>query len=248
MKGLLVINADDLGMSPEVNAGILGAIRDGFISDTSLLIKAPFTESAVAGLKAIGREHAGIHINLDDLLGWRPGGYELYPRSVLMEMLRRKDVLKACSFEAREQIERFLSFNLTLTHLDTHHHVHGFEPVFVMLMELMKEYAIPAMRFNKLGYFLLTREDISCEPQIYLLMEHTLREKGIYFCDRLLEGARKIEEVHDGITELVVHPSYGGESWRSEELQILMSDGGVESLKSRGIRLASFSDLIIRAL
>ena len=244
MKELVVINADDLGMSPEVNTGILEGLRGGFISDASLLVKAPFTQSAVAGLMALGKEHAGVHINLDEKLGWASGGYELYPRPVLMERLKDPKALELFYREAREQVELFLSFNLTLTHLDTHHHVHGFEPIFNMLMNVVDEYAIPAMRFSRQGYFLTTREDIPYDPLVYFRMESTLKERGIYFCDRLLEGASKIVEADQGVTELVVHPSQGGETWRSEELKIIMSQAGVPSLKSRGIQLASFSDIL----
>jgi hypothetical protein len=122
--------------------------------------------------------------------------------------------------------------------------VHGFAPVFSILVDLMEEYGIPAMRFSPRGYHLLTREDIPYDPEGYLLMGNTLREKGIYFCDMLLEGALKIAEVNSGETELVVHPSQGGEIWRAEELALLMSEGGAESLKNRGVRIASFSDLL----
>lgn len=244
MKGLLVINADDLGMSPEVNAGILTGLQCGFMSDTSLLVKAPFAEPAVEGLKNLGTGCAGIHIDLDELLGWRPGGYEANPRPVLMEMLQRADLLAACAREARAQIERFLSFDLMATHLDTHHHVHGFAPIFEALMGLMDEYAIPAMRFSAQGYHLLTREDIPFDRGDYLRMEDTLREKGVFFCDTLLEGSGKIPEVGFGVTELVVHPSRGGDPWRSREMESLQSAEGVESLMRRGIRLMSFSDLL----
>jgi predicted glycoside hydrolase/deacetylase ChbG (UPF0249 family) len=245
MNGLIVINADDLGMNPEVNAGILSGLHQGVISDTSLLVKGDYVEPAVGGLKALGIEHAGIHINLDDLFGWKPGGIECHPRVILMEMLRKKEFLTACAREARDQIEYFLDFNLTPTHLDSHHHVHGFPAVFDMLLRLMGEFGIPAMRFSRHGYQLPTRIHIPYDPEIFLQMENGLKDRGIHFCKSYMENARNISKVGMGVTELVVHPSISGDAWRSEELEFLLSDHGVESLLQKGIRLISYQDLLM---
>ena len=87
MIKLLIINADDLGLSKEINSGILWGLGHGFVSDASLLVKALYTDEAVTGLKALDVRHVGIHINLDEVFGWKPGGIELKTRPVLMSML-----------------------------------------------------------------------------------------------------------------------------------------------------------------
>jgi chitin disaccharide deacetylase len=243
MKGLLIINADDLGMSPEINKGIISGLRQEVISDTSLITKGPCAASAVRELVDLGILHAGIHVDLDQLFGWKPGGVEIYPRAYLMKMLENEDFLKVCAREIRNQIELFFDFNLIPTHIDTHHHVHGFPEIFFLLLSLVSEFNIPAMRFNKGGYHLPTRMDIPFKPETFLCMEHFLREKGIYFSDNYLENAASISSVKDGITELVVHPSVSGDMWRMEELKFLMSDDGVKRWIPDDIRLISFKDL-----
>jgi len=241
---LLVINADDLGMNPGVNAGILTGIEHGVISDTSLLVCAEHTGAAVEGLGYLGIKHVGIHINLDGILGWKPGGIEIHPRTVLTEMLRDERFLRTCASEARNQIDRFLGFNLVPSHLDTHHHIHGFLPIFHMLIDLMKEYDIPAMRFSGNGYRLPTRVNIPYNRETYLRMESLLEEKEIYFCDGYLEDANNIAEVSDRVTELAVHPSLSGDVWRCEDMVFLMSENGVASLRQRGVRLVSYHELV----
>jgi predicted glycoside hydrolase/deacetylase ChbG (UPF0249 family) len=240
----LIINADDLGLSEEINAGILQGLIQGFVSDTSLLVKAPFSGQAFSGLKSLGIGHAGIHINLDNLLGWEPGGIEHKSRQMLRTLMNDQAFLRACTLEAKVQIEIFLSSGLIPTHLDTHHHVHGFLPVFAILLALLEEYRIPAIRFSRHGYRLPTREDIPYENEVYQHMEDTLRLNRIFFCTNYLEGADKACDAGKGITELVVHPSRGGELWRSKEMESLMT--GIKAVRTEesGMKLISYKDAL----
>jgi predicted glycoside hydrolase/deacetylase ChbG (UPF0249 family) len=244
MSKLLIINADDLGLSNEINSGILWGLAHGFVSDTSLLIKALYADEAVTGLKALDVRHVGIHINLDEVFGWSPGGIERKTRPELVSMLNDQGFLNDCAHEAKDQIETFLSFGLIPTHMDTHHHVHGFFPIFQILVDLESEYRIPALRFSRHGYRLPTRKDIPYDDEIYAHMEDMLRCKGIVYCSHFLEGAMKVDDVNEGFTELVVHPSLGGDPWRSEELEILQSKATADSLRHRGIKPGSFRDLL----
>jgi len=244
MKRLLVVNADDLGLSPEINSGILWGIDQGLISDTSVMVKAPYAEPAIRGLRALGIKHAGVHIDLDDMFGWKPGGIELKARPALMKMLGDHDFISKCAREVREQIEIFLSSGLIPTHIDTHHHVHGFLSIFEVLVSHLIEYGIPALRFSMHGYRLLTREDIPYDDKLYSCMEEKLRRSGIYFSTHFREGAGKIVDVDSGVTELVVHPSMGGEPWRSEELKIIQMKGRRGNLERNGIEMVSFQDVL----
>ena len=54
-----------------------------------------------------------------------------------MSMLNDQGFLQECTHEAKDQIETFLSFGLIPTHMDTHHHVHGFFPIFQILVDLL---------------------------------------------------------------------------------------------------------------
>ena len=46
MTRLLVVNADDLGLSDGVNAGILHAARHGIVTSASLMVRAEAAEDA----------------------------------------------------------------------------------------------------------------------------------------------------------------------------------------------------------
>jgi predicted glycoside hydrolase/deacetylase ChbG (UPF0249 family) len=244
MNCQVVINADDLGLSREINEGIFSGLQQGVITDTSLLVKAPFAHEAVSGLRHLGLFSCGIHINLDEQLGWSSPGKERVPRAKLMEFLDKGDLLDQCYIHTRTQLKTFTSFGLIATHLDTHHHVHGFPAIFYMLIDLMKEFHIHAMRFSKTGYMLLTREDIPFDGHAYSIMEDTLKRENMLYCDEMIEGAQNIVKIDSGRTELVVHPSSGGELWRVSELEFLLSQAFLRVLKSKDLRPASYQQLL----
>jgi predicted glycoside hydrolase/deacetylase ChbG (UPF0249 family) len=240
----LVVNADDLGLSAEINAGALWALENGYISDTSVLINAPCAGQAVEGLARLGIRHAGIHIDLDGVFGWSTGGREVHTREELAALLGQDGFMDACRDSARMQVRKFVSAGLTPSHVDTHHHVHRFPPVFLVLMELARDWHIPAVRFSRQGYSLTTRQPIPFDDAVYSHMQDLLEAHGLVYCPSYLEGSSRLEEVGSADTELVVHPARGRDPWRTAELEALVASAGRERLRAAGIRMVSFHELV----
>ena len=63
MTGLMVVNADDLGVSRGATLGILRAHREGIVTSASLAVTTPFYEHALEVLL----EEQGELLSLDDL-------------------------------------------------------------------------------------------------------------------------------------------------------------------------------------
>ena len=243
MPRLLIVNADDFGMSPEINEGIILGFQCGVITEASLMAKAPFAQEAAREALEQGIE-VGIHIDLDRLLGWYSPGGEHLSRDELMAMLGRREFLEALSLEIEEQIEHFLSFGLSPSHINTHHHVHGFLPIFRLIVEAAERFGIRAMRFSRSGYRLPSRQDIPFSPAAYQEMEEELRRKGMVFAEQMIEGIEEfMGQGIKGITELVLHPAKGGEEWRERELEGILSLSFREKLQKEGIVLTTFSRL-----
>lgn len=240
----VVVNADDLGLSKEINEGIFKGIEKGVISDASLMIEAPYAPDALERLKVFGAKHVGLHIDLDEQLGWSSPGRERFTRSELMSMLSCEDFLASCRTQVRSQIEKVMNAGLFPTHVDTHHHVHGFFPIFTLILDLVREYRIPAMRFSTEGYTLTTREPIPFHASLYQRMQATLEREQILFCGSMVEGAGRVSEIGSFPAELVVHPSSGGEPWRSREMETLLSDAFRGILDERSMHLVSYKELI----
>ena len=79
-------------------------------------------------------------------------------------------------------------------------------------------------------------------------MEDLLREKNICYPDQLLDPLFpfSLEQLPDGATELIVHPSTAGERWRRRDFEMLMDPSFRDALREGDIELISFSDLGLR--
>lgn len=242
----LIINADDLGISAEVNEGVFIAYDAGVITDASLLVKGAYAPQAIREIKRRGSFHVGIHLDLDHLLGWRSPGIEAYSREELNRLMDTADFRKKLHKEINSQIVAFLDTGLIPSHIDTHHHCHGFPQVFVALIEAMDGYGIKAIRFSRDGYHLLGRENIQLSPECAAWMEGKMKKRGIAYPDRLIDPLFPFSllELPPGVSELMVHPSKGGDQWRQRDLEMLVDPSFAETLVKEDIRLISFVDLM----
>lgn len=96
----LVVNADDFGLSPGVDRGILECVRAGVVTSVSVLVWDRNPPSIPEEL----RGKCGVHLRLD-------GGPLL------------AGTLRTPMIEFEEQIKCFAAA-VDPTHFDTHHHVH----------------------------------------------------------------------------------------------------------------------------
>src|SRR5262249_18268426 len=60
----LIVNADDLGLTPGVNRGILRAFQDGIVTSASLLVTGSAFEDAVALAQQNPKLDVGLHLAL----------------------------------------------------------------------------------------------------------------------------------------------------------------------------------------
>ena len=238
----LIINADDLGISPEVNRGIFAAYEKGVITDSTLLIKAQYSREAIDMLRSTPSFHVGVHINLDPLLGWESPGKEKLTRQELHRLMSESSFIRKIKQEINEQIEAFLDTGLIPSHIDTHHHVHGVPRIFEPLLKAMDRYGIKGIRFSKKGYFLMGREDILITEETAQWMEEMLRTKGIFFPHHLIDPLFpfSLKELPFGVTELIVHPGMGGDEWRQRDFEMLMDPCFMTTVREEEIELTSY--------
>ncbi len=152
----LVINADDLGFSQQVNAAIDQALARGWISSSTLMANAPCCEEGVAVAQR-HRSHAsfGIHLNLTE---FKPltkttelqrsglldeGG--LFSGSI-RELRGRPETMAACFDELDAQIQQVRSMGLEISHFDSHHHIHTIPWMLPVIRRLQKKHGIWRMR------------------------------------------------------------------------------------------------------
>ena len=143
----LIVNADDLGLTPGVNRGILRAFQDGIVTSASLLVTGNAFEHAVALARQNPDLDIGLHLTLVEERAVL--GRELLPTLVdetgrfphtSGEFFRRA-FLGRISWDQVEreiaaQIARFQKTGLRLSHLDSHQHLHMFPPIFQIVRRL----------------------------------------------------------------------------------------------------------------
>jgi predicted glycoside hydrolase/deacetylase ChbG (UPF0249 family) len=172
----LIINADDLGIHPRINAGIVSAYRHGLVTSATMLMTTPYLEETV-GLARSATLPIGIHLSLTLGKAVAPAGEvpDLIDEAGNFTWSSRR--LLMCSFadhagrRLAEQVRREFTAQLSLardhglelTHADSHQHVHMNPAVFSLVEEILPRYGIKKLRYS--------REQISLMAIIDLLKQ-----------------------------------------------------------------------------
>ena len=145
----LIVNADDLGLTPAVNRGVVRAFQDGIVTSASVLVTGSAFEDAVALAQQNPQLDVGLHLALveeravlePDVLPTLVDETQRFPRTS-MEFIQRA-ILGGISWyeveqEIAAQVALFQKTGLRLSHLNSHQHLHMFPPVFQIVRRLAR--------------------------------------------------------------------------------------------------------------
>jgi predicted glycoside hydrolase/deacetylase ChbG (UPF0249 family) len=237
----LILNADDFGLSPSINRGILEAHLFGTVSSTTLMCNMPGFEDAVALAKNTPTLGVGLHFNLTygKPLSNRLNVPSLINSNGYFSKNSRKWSAEHIFKELEAQFKRFLAADLYPTHLDSHHHIHIDSPlVYNAMKRLAIREQIP-LRLNPQ----IQEQNSSFRCTNYLILDTYDAEDGI---TRLLGY---LQTLPDGITELMCHPGYVDDVvrtysiWtkgRELELNVFKDRRVVDKLFELDIQLVNF--------
>lgn len=237
----LVVNGDDFGLTPGVNAGILDAHASGVLSSASLFANAPATEAAIDLVRRTPTLGVGVHLSLVDgtpVLGpavptLAPGGrFRPTWASFIMDAVRGRIGHGEIERELTAQVERLVRSGLSLTHLDSHKHVHAYPPVFATVARLARRFGVAAVRIpletpplTLLRRYVRTPGALRQAIENLALVPWAGRDRAWLerhefapaprFHGRVLTGLftpatfqALVASVPDGVNELMVHPGY----------------------------------------
>ena len=153
---MVIVTADDLGLSPGVTRGVLEAHRNGVVRSSSLLVTFPDSEEAAALARLEKGLEIGLHI---DLVGGRPvldpaavaslvdgeGRFHRLPdltARLLTGRIRSSEV----AAEVRAQAERARAWGVEPRAWDSHRHTHLIPPITRVVARLAREGGVRYVR------------------------------------------------------------------------------------------------------
>ena len=226
------MTADDFGLSPAVNKGIIEAHQAGCVTSASLLVNTPGFRDALTRLAAAPALQVGLHLNLTvggpvaprqdvaTLFDPRTGAFYPLPRFVrrtLAGLVRREQVAVECA----AQLDRLRAAGITVARLDSHHHVHVLPRVWESVLAAARRAGIRAVRVPiepvgdpfrigaalkqlciRSAWRVATAADAGADVRVAHFRGMTLQGTR-QFLSRLLA---LLDRLPVGVTELMVHP------------------------------------------
>jgi predicted glycoside hydrolase/deacetylase ChbG (UPF0249 family) len=267
---LLIVHADDIGVSRAENVATERAFERGAVTSGSVMVPAPWFPDFAAYYRAHPGLDVGIHITLTaewDYYKWggiSPAGEieslldeqgHLYPT---VEAVAQHAVPAEVEREVRAQIDRAVALGIRPTHLDTHMGTMLAVPALVPIyLKLGREYNLPLLI-----------------PRYWLQSVPEDRRQAIAADNVLLDGLYMMEQpdstkswaqqyeamivsMKPGLNELIVHlalddtemravtidhPDYGS-AWRQRDLDFVTSAAFKDLLKAHDIKLVTWGQV-----
>ncbi|MGB7605146.1 MAG: chitin disaccharide deacetylase [Lutisporaceae bacterium] len=248
----LIINADDFGLTKGCNKGIVKAFKEGLVTDTTVMINMKDGLDAINIAKSNGINRIGLHLNLTC---GKPVLAAEQVRSLINyeELLYKRESLihphmnlKEAESELWAQVEKFTETGMALTHIDSHHHIHIYEGLTEIFIDIAKQLKVPLRQTGEVMKEKIIARGVKTTD--YFTSE--FYDRGVS-----MENICKILDRYDnGVLEIMTHPAMLDDELlrkssynrlRSKELEILTSKFLREYINDRKIELISFKDLRI---
>jgi hopanoid biosynthesis associated protein HpnK len=237
MKVGVILNADDFGLSPGINRGIIEAFCNGILTSASLMAVGDAFEEAVALAHEYPRLSLGIHLTLVEGMPVLPpekipslvtsnGRFFQSLNTFLLRWLRGQIRMKEVQQEYAAQIEKALKHGIRIDKLDSHMHLHLLPGIFQAVLAVATRYDIGAIRLPRdhvvrwvnrprIGGWwrraiLSSIATLRARPIAAAGLSYSTRFSGIAESGQLTEETliRLLEALQPGVTEVMLHPGY----------------------------------------
>ncbi|WP_422351286.1 polysaccharide deacetylase family protein [Flagellimonas sp.] len=268
---LLMVHADDAGLSHSENMATMQSLQNGIVNSYSIMVPCPWFYEMAQWTQQHPEYDCGVHLTLTcEWENYKFGpvlpvsevpslvdanGHFYKKREQVREHATVEDVRK----ELTAQIEKFLAYGLSPSHLDSHMYSVGSRPdLFEVYKELGQRYKLPVQLSPQLMDMVGLESNSLIEANDLLvdkvhIGDISYFEKGRlwdYYAgtfDELVEGFNVIlihpafdEQEMQGVT--VNHPNFGSE-WRQIDFDFFTSDFAKAQITRDDIQLINWSDI-----
>ena len=276
----LIVNADDFGRHELINKAVEQAVEKGILRSATLMPGAKAFDSAVE----IGRKHpelgVGIHFTLVN-------GYPVLPPDEIPSLVTEEGVfvddhtafvkklvsghvnMQEVRAELSAQLEKMQNTGLELTHADSHQHMHTLPGVINVVIDLVKEAGIKAVRIPKAPLFsgefggigqLIGRFGLGTLARISASKAKSRNIASPDYFAGIVAGEAVSEDnllgviksLKPGITEVMMHPGTDNKQlipdtgWDHDfeaEFSAMISPAVMELIEAQKVEITNFSSL-----
>jgi chitin disaccharide deacetylase len=266
---LLIVHADDVGMTHAVNAATIKALESGGVNSASIMVPCPWFPEIADYAKAHANADFGLHLTLTAervYYRWGP----VAPRDTVPTLADengyfRHDWTAATHIEPKEvereiraQIDRAYAMGIRPTHLDSHQYrlYQNGKDVFEVLVRVAHEKKLP---------FFVVREWFAGHPYLEtglgrgdIVIDHTVTiDPGVQPEKWAEFYTTAIKNLQPGVTEFVIHVAFANEemtaatrerdtwgaAWRQRDFDYFTGEEFRKLLQDEKIHLVTWRQL-----
>lgn len=263
---LLIIHADDVGLSHSQNEAGFYAMQSGSVNSAAIMVPCPWFPEAAAYARAHPQGDFGLHLTLTSewkYFKWTPSadktkipgltnkyGFFYESTDSVFKFSNPAEVEK----ELTAQIERAKLFGLDITHLDSHMAALYENPAYLnVLIKLGRKYKIPVMADSSV---------LKAYPASFTSKEVVLNKMFTATPPDFKSGmpgyyASVFKEVQPGVSIILLHAAYNdkemqaitvdhpewGAAWRQADYDFFTSDECKKLLAENNITLLTWREI-----
>ncbi|MDP9339329.1 MAG: polysaccharide deacetylase family protein [Acidobacteriota bacterium] len=267
---LLIVHADDVGMTHSVNAATMVALENGYVNSASIMVPCPWFPEIADYAKTHPDSDLGLHLTLTServYYRWGP----VAPKDKVPSLVDSNGYFhidwskdthidpKEAELEVRAQIDRAFAMGVRPTHLDSHQYrlIDTGPELFEVFARVAHAYKLPLFVtrdwFAQRPYLesSLSSDDIVVDHTVTIEPSVPAEKWGAFY-------QAALENLQPGVTEFVVHVAYNndemkaatrerdtwGAAWRQRDFDFFSSEEFRRLLQERNIKLVTWRELV----
>ena len=267
---LLIVHADDMGLSQGTNSAVIQAFQKGGISSGSIMVPCPWFPDIAEFAKNNSQLDIGLHLTLTS--EWNTyffGG--VLPAATIPNLVNQNGYFypsveefakhangAEVEKEIRAQIERALAFGIKPTHLDNHMgSILASSEYYQILLKIGHEYKLPVLipadmiaGISSQLFEMLSRDNVVVDHLFMINQASPAKQWGEPYL-------KFIENMQPGLNEIIVHlaidndetraimanhPDFGAE-WRQHDFDFVTSPEFRKALNDHHIKLVTWRQI-----
>ncbi len=268
---LLIIHADDAGLSHSENRATIQALKIGIVNSYSIMVPCPwFYEMALFAKNNPKFDH-GIHLTLTcEWENYKFGpvlpisevpslvdqnGHFYKNREAIRKNASPDDVRK----ELQAQIGKALKFGMEPTHIDSHMYSVGSHPEFLKIYrDLGKKYNLPILINEQLMQMVGLNPELNIEEGDFIIDKTYVGEFESFRTGKLSDYYSSIlENLSSGLNLILIHPAFDdsemkgvtvnhpnfGSEWRQIDFDFFTNEKNRLKLRENNIEMITWNDI-----